>query len=340
MQQAELIIAYLNRELREPQLQEFEQRLNDEPEFKAAVRDYQVILEGLKSMGHEATLEEISKWKTEEEGEEEDSQLVSAYIADSMDKTARAEFERRMAEEPSLKEAVADQEIVVAGFKGMQHEAFSEEVAVWAKELPGNPQQPTEAKTVKLKRSVRLRRYSAAAAILLLLIAAFWWLDLGGNRFSADEFRAENYIAPIALGDRGDAEAELEAASRDVSAGRYAEAVEKLRVIGTDDALYVKARFWLGHAYYRLNNYEAAVEAFTQSLEPPVNTQQYDLAGFDHDNAAWTRILAQLARLKDADRARRRQDLDYFLVSFLEKADRADSYYKKALQLQEAIGGN
>ncbi|PHN05610.1 hypothetical protein [Flavilitoribacter nigricans] len=338
MQQAELIIAYLKGELQGEQRQEFEQRLSAEPDLRSAVRDYRIILEGFKGLRHESTLQEISGWPLEATPDDQEL-LLMAYVEGTLDTDAREAFERTMDRDPDLRQRVETQMAISQGFKGLQHEAFAREVKGWAEALPG-AETPKETKVVPLKRKSNTWRYAAAAAVLLLIVAAFWLINVpGGEDFSYSAFRQENYIPPVDLTDRGNGEEVLAAAARDFNQGNYAASVEKLRTITSEDSLYVTARYWMGHGFYQLGQYDQAVAAFGQSLEPTAGIT-YDLRNFSRDNAAWTRILAQIARVDGEEDPGLRRELENFLTDFLENADRSDTYYNKALELQRNLAND
>ena len=335
MQQAELIITYLKGELQEAQRQEFEQRLTTDANLRSAVKDYQTILEGFKAMRQEAGQEEIASWSLEEDPDEE-AVLLMAYVEGRMAPAARQTFEQAMARDPELKRQVESQQAILQGFKGMQHEAFAAEVGQWAASLPRAGKTP-EAKIVPLTSKKNSWRYAAAAAVLILIAAAFWMLaPLGGDNFSYTAFRQEHYILPADLMDRGNAEDALIAAARDFRQKNYSAAIEKLEPIPTADSLFVTARYWMGHSYYQLGQYSQAVAAFSESLQPSGSTS-YDLSNFNRDNAAWTRILAQVALMDENPAPSFRQELQNFLTSFLENADPSDTYYANGIKLREAL---
>lgn len=335
MQQAELIITYLRGKLQGEQRQEFEQRLTTDPELRLAVKDYRTILEGFKGMRHETSREEISSWSLEDEQDDEEL-LVMAYLEGNMPTAARKNFEQAMAQDPKLKRKVESQRAILQGFKGLKHESFAQEVEQWAETLPGADQM-SETKVVPLKRKTNSWRYAAAATVLILVVVAFWLLTpSGGSDFSYTAFRQESYIPPVDLTDRGSAQETLTAAARDFNQQNYTAAVEKLQIIGAEDSLYVSARFWMGHSYYQLGDYQRAVETFSLSLTPPT-AKTYDLRNFSRDNASWTRILAQLARIDKNTGVPLKQELENYLTTFLENADQSDAYYAKGIALQQAL---
>jgi anti-sigma-K factor RskA len=193
MQQAELIITYLKGDLQGAQLQAFEQRLTTDANLRLAVKDYRTILEGFKGMRQEAGLEEIANWSLEEDPDEEDL-LLMAYVEDRMAPAAREAFERAMARDPELKRQVESQQAILQGFKGMQQEAFAQEVGQWAEALPRAGQGP-EAKIVSLKSKKNSWQYAVAASVLILIAVAFWLVTPPGeDEFSYTAFRQENYI--------------------------------------------------------------------------------------------------------------------------------------------------
>lgn len=331
MQQAELINTYLKGALQGAQLEEFEQRLLSDPELRSAVKDYRTILEGFKGMRQQAAMEEFGNWGQEEDPDEEEV-LIMAYVEGKMEPVSRKAFEQAMDQDAELKQKVDTQLAILQGFKGIQHEAFAQEVAEWADALPGSDQ-ASPAKVVPLRSSSGLWRYGAAAAVLVLIVAAFWLFSPGGgNDFSYTAFLEANYIAPVDPTDRGNSEDAIIEASRDINRGDYAAAVEKLQSINSTDSLFATAQFWLGHSYYQLDQYNSAVEALNQSLEA---TPQ--LPAYYRDNAAWTRILAYLAIWDNDPTVAAKRQLKTSLDAFLETANQSDTYYARGLALQEEL---
>ena len=337
MQEIATIIAYLNGELTGEPLTEFERRLATDPELQSAVKDYRVILEGFRAMRYETTRREIAGWQIGLQPADEAHELLMAYLEGRLDEPSVAALEDHLAADPDLRERLTHLRTAIQGLKGMRQEAFSEEVKAWADALPAQPEAPA-AKVVALpKKNSRVRRY-AAAAILLALVAVSLWIfqPFDGADFSYTAFRQDNYVepAPFALV-RGN-EATLGLAARAFARGDYDGAVESLLTIPASDSLFAIAQYLLGHSYYQSGQYRPAVEAFTQSLAAS-SDDRYDLRDFNRDNAAWTRILAQMSLAEEDPRAGKQ--LQTFLSDFLEQADPADTYIDKARKLREQLSG-
>lgn len=333
MQHAELIVAYLKGELSGPQAQDFEQQMAADLALQQAVREYRILLEGFKGMQHESFRREVAAWDVDTEADEEGVQIM-AYLEGRMSTAERVAWEQRLEREPRLARATAEYRQLMEGFKGMRQDDFAAEVQGWAKDLPAGEVAP-ESKLISIDRHKNSWwRYAAAAAVLALVAASFWLFGpFSGAQPTLADFRQDNYVEPAALMIRGEEEVLTEAA-RAYNRQEYPAAIAALQLITSRDSLFVAARYLEGHSYYRLGQYQQAVEAFTQSLDPPAG-QNYDLRDFNRDNAAWTRILAELALLDAGPDPLVQQDLHAFLTTFLQQADRSDVYYAKALALQK-----
>jgi anti-sigma-K factor RskA len=336
MQQAELIIAYLKGALPEAENRAFEQRLAAEPELAAAVKDYRTILRGFQGLRHAATRQEIAGWNTAEDPDDEEV-MIMAYVQGKMEPAVLEAFERAIARDAALKKRVEDQRAIMQGFKGLQHESFAEEVARWAASLPAAETQ-AETRVVPLRSRSGRWRYAAAAAVLVLIAAAFWLLAPGGeDPYSYTAFLEENYIEPADPADRGEAQAVLSMAIQDFNRENFDAASESLRAVPAEDSLFVLARYWLGHSLLKAERYQDAASAFGESLTA-ANDGAYDLTTFNRDNASWSRILAQLGVWNEDQSPAAREQLRSLLDTFLETADRSDTYYERGLQLQEYLG--
>jgi anti-sigma factor RsiW len=332
MQQTELIVSYIRGELTGPQHRDFEQRLLAEPALQAKVQDYRIILQGLKGLQYEAFQREISAWEVEEEMDE-DRLLIMDYLAGDLSPAERIAFEQRLINEPALAQTLAEHRTLAAGFKAMRQADFENEVLEWSKNLPVAETDKT-AKVIPLaKKRNTWWRYATAAVLLALLAVAIWQLGpvaSGGPDLTA--FSRDNYIAPAAIIERGN-EATLDRAVAALESGDLIAAEVALKTISSADSLYATAQYYLGHTYYRSQRYVEAVSAFTNSLNAAAGSSNYNLADFNPDNAAWTRILAYLAASEETSDSTLRS----YLADFLDQADRSDVYYQKARELETLL---
>lgn len=327
MQQTELIVAYIRGELAESQRRDFEQRLIADPSLQRKLKDYQVILQGLKGMQYEAFRREVAGWDLEEEVDT-DRRLITDYLAGNMAPEAAVAFEKRLNTEPDLADTVKDWRTLAQGFKAMRRAELESEVQQWAESLPGG-KQTGSAKVVSLpKKRNTWWRYAVAAVLLALVAVAIWQLvpsGLGGQDLTA--FSQSQYIAPAPAVERG-SKTMLEEGVTAFETGNYTLATSALDAIPAEDSLYVTAQFFLGHAHFKMERYTEAIAAFTKSLDA-AEAGTYQLGDFNADNAAWTRILARLAQTNNE----KDTTLQRYLTEFLDQADRTDVYYQKAQAL-------
>ncbi|MCB0376563.1 MAG: hypothetical protein KDD04_11635, partial [Sinomicrobium sp.] len=293
MQQTELIVAFIRGELTEPQRRDFEQRLLAEPALREKVQDYQIILQGLKGLQYEAFRREVAGWEPEEEIDD-DRILIMDFMSGQLSPEAHADFEYRLINEPELARRVEEYRTLAEGFKAMRQQDFEAEVRTWSKDLPSGKEED-RARVVSLKRKhgIGWWRYAAAAVLLVLLAVAIWRLSpISGSGLDLTAFRQDSYIAPQTAIERGE-EATLDMAKTAIGKGDYNEAERVLRSVSSGDSLYVPAQYFLGHTYYKMERYDAAVSAFNESLNASQN-ESFNQKDFNRDNAAWTRILAHM----------------------------------------------
>ncbi|MEZ4992594.1 MAG: hypothetical protein R2824_19385 [Saprospiraceae bacterium] len=332
MQQTELIVAFIRGELTGPQRRDFEQRLLAEPALREKVQDYQIILQGLKGLQYEAFRREVAGWEPEEEIDD-DRILIMDYLTGQLSPEAHAGLEHRLINEPELARRVEEYRTLAEGFKAMRQRDFEAEVRAWSKDLPADNKED-QARVVSLNRKQRAGwwRYAVAAVLLALLAVAIWRLAPGsGSGLDLTAFRQDSYIAPQTAIERGE-EASLDQAKTAIGKGNYSEAERVLLSVPSEDSLYVSAQYFLGHTYYKIKRYDAAVSAFTESLNASQNGSYY-LKDFNLDNAAWTRILAYLAASNDTTDPTLRS----YLTEFLDQADPTDLYYQKARVLESEL---
>jgi anti-sigma factor RsiW len=335
MEQAELIVAYLRGQLPEQQRQDFEQRLSTDSDLQLAVKDYQTILEGFKGIKHHVFEQEVGTWDTEEELDEEGGQIL-AYLQNKLNPSEKEAFENRMVSEPQLAEKVTNFQPLMEGFKSLRQDDFAAEVSEWAKELPSLESAP-EAKVVPISnRRFKWRSY-AAAAILLAVVAASIWLigSFSDPNAAYMAFREANYIQPGVEAIRGEEET-LSQAEVYLATGKYPAAVELLQSILREDSLFVEAQYLLGHAYYQMDEYQLAITTLSQNQ---VLSQGSTAANrqINPDNAGWTLIMAQLALFEQTADLTAKENLLNTLSTFLDAADRNDTYYAKALKLEQLL---
>lgn len=327
----ESIIAYLNQTLPQQQRLAFEKEMAENTDLQAAVSDYRLILEGFRGLRHEHFEQEIAGWDTDATADK-GTELILAYLQDRLDADERRHFEQRLQQDKDLAERVATYRTMLQGFRGLEHENFQAQAATWAQKLPLS-NAPKRKKVVKLIARQPWWQYAAAAVIVALLTAVIWLWTPTLRSGSPITFRLENYIAPgsDAL-IRGQTTA-LSNAARYFAKTDYELALQELAAITPQDSLYVQAKFLAGHSYYKLARYTEAVEAFSQALAPG-RESSYAVQNFNRDNAAWTRILAQMALTSAGAEP---ETLEQMLEDFLATANQADTYYSKALALQKRM---
>lgn len=332
MQQIESIIAYLTKSLPGQQRQAFEQELAGNTSLQEAVADYRLILEGFRGMRQEYFHREVRQWHEADIPEATDEKIM-AYLQDRLDEQERQEFEKEMAQDAEFAQRVATYRTMLQGFRGLEHEDFQAQATIWAQDLPLATKTPRPKKVIKLLARQPWWQYAAAAVVVALITAMIWlWAPIanGGNPTA---FRLENYIAPGANALVRGTATTLSEAARFFAKTEYEQALNTLGTITADDSLYLQARFLAGHSHYQLTQYSQAIAAFDEVLTPAF-PERYNLRTVNRDNAAWTRILAQMAlTTTGADPGILRQ----MLTDFLATANRSDTYYAKALALEQRL---
>lgn len=239
---------------------------------------------------------------------ENDKQLISAYLLGDLPVEERTDLEKRMAAEPELAaELAAQQELRTYLSTQAQRPALDAKLAELATVFREQSEAETSAPQAKVRRFRPWMGAVGVAAAIALLLVVF-------NPF-AQPGLYEQYAQhqPLSLVEKGDAEADAQAAQNAFNTGDYATAytalVAYLETVPED----AQARLALGIAAMESNRSAEAIATFTGLAE---GNSALKAAG---------QFYLGLAHLKDGNRARTQEAMEGVPASHPEFGPKARS---------------
>jgi len=258
---------------------------------------------------------------------------IEAYLKNELSAEERKAFEAQLQTDSELRDKVDDFRLIFDGFDGLRIAAMEANIEQWTQSLP-RPQADRPSPTIG--RRVFMR-WAAAACLIGLLATAGWWF-LSQNNATATPLALDNlYIQPtLDITRSGDAGASpFQNGDILFSQGQFEAAIQALQAIPTTDSNYLDARYLISHAYYRLDQTEAAINGFDQSLQL-AKTPQYYKALFEADNAQWTRLLADTKAYNSAPSEAKATQLQQAIDAFIAQEPEA-SYLQLAQALKQQL---
>jgi tetratricopeptide (TPR) repeat protein len=195
---------------------------------------------------------------------DQDLQLIEAYLDGSLQGAGRKEFEQRLQQEEALANQLALHREVDLRLEAMQKEQLT---ADWKAHLEEHKASGTGGKSARLPY-----RSLAIAATVLVLIAAAWWVF----RPVSSAVLADNYWDQSAQFAYTDIDRSTDPNTPDANtvrqaykqfqSGDFALTVQTIQSISqpTDELLLLQ-----GAAHFKLGNYQAAQTSFQSVLDQP-----------------------------------------------------------------------
>jgi hypothetical protein len=234
---------------------------------------------------------------------------IESYLRGEMDAASRKAFEAHLAVDEELQLEVAAYRKLFDGFKGLQEDAFANEVAQWTNEAKAKSDQtPQTGRVVSINQGAKVRslwkRVAIAASFILLIgMAAAWWKS---HQYT-NIYMVQNAYSPT------------------LSTGTMGETALQ--------ATELETTFELGHQFFQNGNYTDAIRQFDQvtgTLEANPELLDKLTRKFYLENATWTKLLAQFAAGDLTD-----EEFSTSLDAFA--SDPASDYTEKAKSLQSDL---
>lgn len=208
------------------------------------------------------------------------------YRLNQLSAEEKADFERRLANDPAFASEVAGYATMLAAIQQEGDRQLDTQLSGYAKELS-----QTESQSSKIQTMTTYRRilYAAAAAVALLLIALPFWLNNRAGQ-TPEQIFAAHFTAPSAPQVR---DAAPQAWREAYAKGDYQQAATELSTLLADQTFTQRseASFYLGVSQLALGNASEALTTFKQ-----VSRDSYDW-----EPAQWYSALALLKLSKKDD---------------------------------------
>lgn len=220
--------------------------------------------------------------------DEEDIELIEAYMKGALEGNALLEFEQRRATDPAFDADVVEYLLIMREVRASGERGFLEGLKEWEKELV--------SKERNLKVVPMWRNWSIAASLALLLAAGTFWVVKYRSSMSHEELFQE-YFTPYedVISSRSDDQGELQTGMRLYVAKRYADAIPHLRNAKTNQPGDWSVPCYLGIAYLANNDPASARSEFESLVK--------EGSGLYREIGQWNLALTYL-RLKESKLAR------------------------------------
>ena len=214
---------------------------------------------------------------------------LEQYETGAMTSAERAGFERELAENAELRQALALYRQANDVVELQVENTLRTQLQHWA--VADTPTGTSRGRVVSL-RTTWVRWAAAAAAALLL---GWYGLHWAGNRFSDPALYASFYEKPTDSGFRAGSSGAhpLQTGFDALQAADFPRAIAFFSNIPADNERYAEAQYYLGHAALQSGQFDTAIAAFQAA------------AGRDEpkfrEKAEWNLLLAYLAAGRDED---------------------------------------
>ena len=258
---------------------------------------------------------------------------IEAYLKNELSAEERQAFETQLKTDSDLRDKVDDFRLILDGFDGLKIAKMEANIEQWTQSLP-RPQADRPSPTIG--RRV-LMRWAAAACLIGLLATAGWWFLNQNNGTSTPLALNYLYITPTLDITRSGEIGASPFQNGDVlfSQGQFEAAIQALQAIPTTDSNYLDAQYLISHAYYQLDQTEAAIKGFDQSLQLSQAPQYYKYL-FEADNAQWTRLLTDVKAYNLAPSETKAAKLQQAIDAFIAQQPEA-SYLQLAQTLKQQL---
>lgn len=199
---------------------------------------------------------------------------IEAYLNNQLNPAERESFEKQLADNPELKQAVERFRQSEEVLDVVIREDLRQKMQQWRKEMP-----PPKPKIFTLTRSI--------AAALILIAAASTFIIIQINRYSNESLALRYFEAFDEGNPMGAQESDkLKAGINAFEKGEYAQAINILSDIPEDHPEFDKAQLYIGSAYMKLKKFDKSQPYFERIL-----AMNYSLL---KDLAQWNLLLAWL----------------------------------------------
>lgn len=189
---------------------------------------------------------------------------IEAYLFEHMQPEERLDFEKEMAENSELAAEVEKQRLEIRAMELLAEQELRMNFAEWKVEKAEQDAQGG-ARIVAMSNTRRMIFRIAVAASVLLLIGFFAQrLLMGPDQQQMALNRFEESATSARVRGSADIPAALQPALDEMASGRYREALSALQSLEAQNA---KTTLLQGECYFRMKNYEQAVQQFSAVIQ-------------------------------------------------------------------------
>lgn len=249
---------------------------------------------------------------------------IEAYLNNTLSPDARTVFEQQLKDTPALKRAVLNH-VLANEALGL---VIEDNVNAKLNRLAQQRQKATAAKSATAKIIPFWKRPLAIAASILLVVLAgtfIWSNQQYSNKALTAQFYA-NSTLPTVRSDQA-TNANFSNGLVAFSKQNYQEAITHLDQIALTETNYLSAKYLLGHAYLKTNNYQQAYQDFGYLLATASNR---NLSNIDQEEVEWNKLMAAM-NIMPVNSPVLQADLKAIL------SNPKHGYYQKAIELDQRL---
>jgi tetratricopeptide (TPR) repeat protein len=248
---------------------------------------------------------------------------IEQYETGAMTASGRSDFEKELAENSELQEALALYRQANDAIEQNIENNLRTQLQGWA----SNDARASAAETRPAGRVVSMgtvwMRWAMAAGVALLI--GWFGFQWAGNQYSDQALYASYYEKPADSAFRaGDSETHpLQPGFDALQGGKYADAMVFFSDIRPDNDRYAEAQYYFGHAAVQLKQYDTAIGAFRRCAER--NETKFS------EKAQWNQLLVYVA-------AGRTNDPEFKALLEIMTLSEENSFNSQAKALQGKLG--
>ncbi|MEL6925451.1 MAG: hypothetical protein AAFO94_15490 [Bacteroidota bacterium] len=227
---------------------------------------------------------------------EKDIQRIEDYLHNRMEASVKRAFEEQLKSDKQFAQRFENHQLAHKALDFMIAGNLKSQLEDMEQQYYGEAASDNDARVVPMPAGNRGRRFllmrvAAAAVVILAVGLSYIYFPMGGP--SGSELAASYYEAPT-YQIRGQENSTIDALSLGLTAlgtGDYETAIRELSSIPTNDAYYIQAQYFKGHALYQSRSFEQAESTFLAVSKQ--NDMRYQ------QEAQWYALLSCLAQDKD-----------------------------------------
>ena len=260
---------------------------------------------------------------------------IEKYLNQQLSEEEVEKFKNKLDSDEAFRQEFEDYKKIFSGFKTLRHEKFEAKLREWD---AAEPLDTSQENSTSSSGKIRWLGKIAAAASIVLVLGLGWWAMM--DQSSPLQTFTESQSKLISMHTDGEKSGDLleetrlilQNAQTDYANSNFAEGREKVKNIPADNSAYLEAQYLIGHASFKLGEYNQSIQAFENLLD------HSDIETFKkREDASWTYLLALSQLYIQEPTEENARQLQSKLNEVMKDANPRNIYLKKEKELKKLV---